>query len=159
MRRLTRPALGLVALLLCAAVLAWRIRTIANEPRVALGPRAVQLMYNRMLALRIIDYARTHRRPAYYMDSVLAHLDSAEARLVSDLGTDLWGGRVYYAWTWCDFRLSSDAGEPWPRSQAAWDSTWREARARGRLGMPHVISEEYPWPRGVGRTHDCHGGP
>lgn len=155
-RALIRPAIGLAAVVLCAVVLASRVRAVANEPRMALGPRVVQFMNNRMLALRIDAYARRYGRPAYAFDSVLAHLDSAEARLVSDLRTDLWGDQVVYGWSWCGYTVSSGAGlwqMPWFKEEL--DS----ARSRGRSRLPFEVSEEYSWPRGVGRTYDCGGGP
>jgi hypothetical protein len=153
-----RAAVGLAAVVLCAVVFASRVRTIGREPRVALSPRVAQLMYNRMLALRIEAYARQYGRPAYDLDSVLAHLDSAGAALVSDLRTDLWGEPVSYFWTWCNFSLLSRAGASPPQIAAAFDSMLREQRARERSFPPLVLGEEYPWPPGVGRTERCFGG-
>jgi hypothetical protein len=80
MRVMTRRAgVGLAVVSLCAIVLASRVRTVAGEPRVTVGPRVVQLMDNRLLAVRIGAYARRYGRPAYSLDSVTAHRDSADA--------------------------------------------------------------------------------
>ena len=136
-----RTAIDLVAIVLCATVLASRIHTLVNQPRVVPASRVAQLMYNRMLALRIEAYAREYGRPAYYLDSVMAHLDSADAKIVSELRTDLWGKPVHYFWTWCFFTLTSSAG---------WDGY--------SDGPQHWVTERYPWPRGVGRTQKCFGG-
>jgi hypothetical protein len=154
-----RTAIGLAAVILCASVLGWRVRTIAREQRVPVSPRVTQLMYNRMLARWIQAYARTYRRPAYYLDSVLAHLDSAERRVVSNLLTDLWGDRVYYVWTYCDFTLASHAGaRPWLRPPPP-DTVAPVKPARWGPEPPQgELREEYPWPPGVGRTDKCLGG-
>lgn len=140
-RMLTRrTAIDLVVIALCAIVLASRIRTLVNEPRVVPASRVAQLMYNRMLALRIEAYAREYGRPAYYLDSVMAHLDSADVKIVSGLRTDLWGEPVHYFWTWCWFTVTSRAGRA------------------GYAGGPwNWVTERYPWPRGVGRTQKCFG--
>ena len=136
-----RTVIDLVAIVLCAAVLASRIHTLVNQPRVVPASRVAQFMYNRMLALRIEAYAREYGRPAYYLDSVMAHLDSADAKIVSGLRTDLWGKPVLYFWTWCWFTVTSRAG-------------WTD-----QPGAPsHWVTERYPWPHGVGRTQKCFGG-
>lgn len=132
----TRATVGLAAVLLCALVLAWRLRTIAREPRVWVAPRVAQLMYDRLLAQQIEDYARRYRRPAYFLDSVVAHLDSADAAAFRSRMTDLWGDPIGYLWSYCGFSLRSDGGtRRWPGNG---------------------VVEEYSWPRGVGRTRDCH---
>ena len=134
-----RTALGLAAVCLCAIVLMWRVTTITREPRVAVSPRVVQLMYNRRLALRIDAYARRYGRPPYYLDSVMAHLDSADdAEFQSNL-TDLWGDSVTYVWSRCGFRLVSLAGGQPPGG--AW------------------VVEEYEWPRDVRQPRNCEGDP
>ncbi|MEJ7812754.1 MAG: hypothetical protein WKG32_20235 [Gemmatimonadaceae bacterium] len=133
-----RSALGVAAVVLCTTVLAWRLRTVAREPHVAVNRRVAQLMNNRLLAQRIAAYAQTYDRPAYHLDSVVAHLDSPDRRLVSELRTDLWGAPVLYLWSWCSFRLMSPGG--------------RTGRASGRL-----IMEDYPWPPGVAPAEKCSG--
>ena len=164
-----RSAIGLAAVVLCAALLAWRVRTIAREQRVPVDPRVTQLMYNRMLAQWITAYAREYGRPAYYLDSVMAHLDSADAKLVSELRTDLWGDRIRYSWSYCHFTLASPAGtRPWRRRPPRADTVAPVApapvapapatRARWLPEPPQgEIHEEYPWPPGVGRTDRCYG--
>jgi len=118
-----------------------RIYTLVNQPRVVLAPRVAQFMHDRMLAQHIEDYAQRYGRPAFYLDSVIAHLDSGDAKIVSGLRTDLWGDPVHYRWTWCDFTLSSSAG-----------------RANQPGGFRYSIREKYPWPSGVGRTENCFSG-
>ena len=135
-----RTTIDVVAIVLCATMLAARLHALINQPRVVPASRVAQLMYNRRLALWVEDYARKYGRPAFYLDSVVAHLDSTDAKTVSELRTDFGGKPVHYFWTWCYFTLSSDAG-------------W--------TGYPgahlHWVTERFPWPRGVGRMQDCFG--
>jgi hypothetical protein len=147
-----RTVLGMIAVVLATTGLAWRIRAISREPRVILAPRAVQLMYNRMLSLRIQRYAARYGRPAFRLDSVLAHLDSTDARVVSDLSTDLWGDEVAYRWSFCSFTLVSRAGQQYaPPSPAP-----AESLRAGQLSPPGAwVEEEYAWPTGVGRKERC----
>jgi hypothetical protein len=154
-----RTWIDLALIVLCAVVLVSRIRSIRSEPRIGQSARVVQLMYNRMLAQRVLAYAERYRRPAFELDSVVAHLDPEDAQLVTRLRTDLWGHRVMYNWSWCGFGFMSDAGEPQPWPSSAFDSAWKDANAHGRWRMPYHINEEYSWPRGVGRTYNCGGGP
>lgn len=157
---LVRSIVGVLTVMALAVVLVSRVRAIASEPRLRLAPRVVQLMYNRMLAQRIQAYARAYGRPPYAFDSVLAHLDSAETDAVLELRTDLWGGKVYYGWTWCDFTIGSDVGGAFRRlPPASFDSLMRLSAAHGRFGVSLDIREDYSWPPGVGRKRDCLGGP
>lgn len=144
--------MGLIAVVIAATGLGWRIRRISREPRVVLAPRAVQLMYNRMLSLRVQQYAARYGRPAFRLDSVLAHLDSTDARAVSDLSTDLWGDEVIYSWSFCSFTLVSRAGqENEPPSPAPAESL----RASQLFPPGAWVEEDYAWPTGVGRTERC----
>lgn len=147
-----RTLVGIAALVLALAGFGWRLRNIAREPREAVAPRAEQLMYNRMLSLRIRSYAARYGRPPFYLDSVVAHLDSTDARLVADLRTDLWGEPVIYFWTYCSFRLISDGGLRRDAPAPAPEDTIRPGRF---LRFAGDVEEEYPWPRGVGRTEHC----
>lgn len=144
--------MGLIAALIATTCLVLRIREISRRPRVVLASRAAQLMYNRALALRIQRYAARYGRPAFRLDSVLAHLDSADVRVVSDLSTDLWGEEVAYGWSFCSFTLVSRAGEEFaPTSPAP-----AESLRAGQLSPPGGwVEEAYAWPAGVGRTDRC----
>jgi hypothetical protein len=135
MRPTLRSAIALACVLALTGLLAWRIKTLRAEPHLALSARVYQLMYDRTLAQWVQAYAAAYGRPAFSIDSVLAHLDTADANTVDELLTDMWGRRVHYGWDYCSFALSSTAG-------------WRTPRER-------QIFEHYSWPVGVGRTHDC----
>src|SRR5688572_11033477 len=60
--------------------------------------RVAQRQQLRWMSAYITAYAREHGRPAFYLDSVVAHLDSATAAQFNDYRYDLWGDRVYYWW-------------------------------------------------------------
>jgi hypothetical protein len=133
--------LGAVALMLAGVTLRWRVETLSHQREVILGARPIQLMYNRMLAVRILAYSRRYGRPAYYLDSVVVHLDSAEAELVHDLRTDLWGQPVMYGWSYCGFSIGSSgetAGRP-AHVEVVRLST-------GRSTPLSWISERFSWP-------------
>jgi hypothetical protein len=154
-----RSLIGVAAVLLGVSMLGWRIRAIVRTPRVAVSTRVAQLMDNRLLALKIEAYAKRYGRPAYFLDSVVAHLDSADAAVFRRNLTDLWGDPVSYQWTWCDFTLVSWTGMRGRLlSVPASDSIRRAMALRGRMGFPAVIDERYPWPAGVGRTQNCFAG-
>lgn len=105
-----RTIVGAIVFLLAIAVLAWRIAVIRGRPATSDAPRTAERMYLRMIARRVEAYARAYHRPAYALDSVVAHLDATNARLMRDLETDLWGQPVQYAWSRCGFTLRSSGG-------------------------------------------------
>lgn len=105
-----RTIVGAVVFLLAIGVLAWRIAVIRGQPAITSAPRTAERMYLRMIARRVETYARAYHRPAYALDSVVAHLDATNARLMRDLEMDLWGHPVEYAWSPCGFTLRSSGG-------------------------------------------------
>lgn len=105
-----RTIVGAIVFVLAIGVLAWRIAVIRGQPGITDAPRTAERMYLRMLAHRVEAYARTYHRPASALDSVVAHLDATNARLMRDLEIDLWGRPVRYAWSTCGFTLRSSGG-------------------------------------------------
>jgi hypothetical protein len=117
--------------MLAIGVLAWRIAAIRGQAAVANAPRTAERTYLRIVARHVETYARTYRRPAYSLDSVVAHLDATNARLMRDLETDVWGNPVQYAWSRCGFTLRSGGGG----SDASID-----------VNDPRWITERHAWP-------------
>lgn len=132
---------GVIVFVLLVGALAWRIVVIRGTPALTNGPRAAEQMYLRLIGERVEQYARAYHRPAYSLDSVTAHLDSTNARLVRDLEQDLWGRPVEYAWTRCGFALQSRGGV------ASGADTLAAHQAR--------ITERFAWPPGVRADTSC----
>lgn len=119
------------------------------------NPRVAQRQQLRWLSAYITAYARDYGRPAFYLDSVVAHLDSATAVRFNSYLVDLWGDKVYYRWDEQSFELSSRAGLS-PRRHSQLQDSVRLARlARGdssgvtrpwTLAKRFDIREEYWWP-------------
>lgn len=119
------------------------------------NPRVAQRQQIRWLSAYITAYARKYGRPAFHLDSVVAHLDSATARQFRTYLVDLWGERVYYWWNEQTFELSSAAGLS-PDRRARMEDSVRTLRfARGdTAGLSHPfaltkrfeVREEYWWP-------------
>ena len=117
--------------------------------------RAVQRQYLRWLAYRITAYAREYGRPAFHLDSVTAHMDSARAAEFNRNLVDIWGRPVFYHWDESRFTLASDAGAARIRDRP-YDSV-RAAEFR-RLTQEQQfqrwmaetrrleVREEYGWP-------------
>ena len=149
-----RTAASLVVAAACAVVLGWRVREIRATPRIEVAPRVAELMYMRLLSRWIDDYAAKYGRPAFSIDSVEAHLDPGDLRVVRNLRTSIYGGLVRYGWDYCGFSLDVSTGIPQPQ---------RARPAKGVAGPPRFtldlgpswIIEGYSWPQGVGRATDC----
>lgn len=120
------------------------------------NPRVVQRQQLRFLGAYITDYGRQHGRPAFHLDSVEAHLDSATRARFHDYRTDIWGNPVHYWWDETRFHLSSGAGLAPRQRERKEDSIAAAWKALGRAvdGWEHVgaiqrrisINEEYWWP-------------
>ena len=116
--------------------------------------RAVQRQYLRWIAYRITAYAREYGRPAFHLDSVAAHLDSAKAAEFRRNLVDIWDRPVYYWWDECRFILSSSAGRSnrdYPDDSPRTDSVvtlTQEQRFRAMMAADrrHTVREEYGWP-------------
>jgi hypothetical protein len=135
-----RPAIvGAIVFVLAIGVLAWRIAAIRGQPAITDAPRTAEQTYLRMIAQHVQTYARTYHRPAYSLDSVVSHLDSANARLMRDLATDPWGQPVQYTWSPCGFTLRSSGGAA-------------RADSSGAAGSARWITERHPWPAGAARS-------
>jgi len=132
---------GAAVFVLLVGVLAWRIVVVRSNPAVTNAPRAAEQTYLRLIAQRVELYARTYHRPAYSLDSVSAHLDSTNARLMRDLRRDLWGHPVEYAWTRCGFTLQSRGGS----------ANRAVSSAEERAG----ITERFSWPATVRPDTGC----
>ena len=132
---------GAIVFVLLVGVLAWRIVVIRDSPAVTNAPRAAEQMYLRLIGQRVELYARTYHRPAYSLDSVSAHLDSTNARLMRDLRRDLWGHPVGYAWTRCGFTLLSRGASGSSAESSADELGW--------------ITERFSWPSTVRPDSSC----
>jgi hypothetical protein len=132
-------------------------RVSAAGPVESMNPRAAQRQYLRYLGTKTIEYAQRYRRPAFALDSVLAHLDSRDAVLFRTAMTDLWGHHVFYSWNEATFEVSSGAGTTQARIAWVWDSlrktldTLKDAKtadfiASVRMGDRTSIRERYWWP-------------
>jgi len=128
------------------------------------NPRAAQRQQLRYLAARIVEYADRHGRPAFFLDSVAAHLDSAHASVFNRYRVDVWGDSVLYFWNERGFQLKSESGYNWPseRATAAADSvrpmiqacTESNGHSKNWACMFAIdrrlsILEEYGWPQFV----------
>jgi hypothetical protein len=117
--------------------------------------RVTQRQQLRWMSAYITAYAREYGRPAFYPDSVIAHLDSATAAQFTAYLKDVWGDKVWYWWNEQTFELSSAGGiSPW-RSARMQDSIRALRIARGdtaglfrpfALAKRLDIREEYWWP-------------
>jgi hypothetical protein len=129
--------LGGCLLCLATILLVVRVRALSHANDLVLGDRPIQLVYMRMLAVRVKNYAQRSGRPAYSLDSVAAHLDSGEVRLFRDLSTDLWGSPLGYTWSGSSFTLSSSAGfrvlHGWPPNEGLFETYWWPDNARRAL--------------------------
>ena len=134
-------------------VLGWRIRRIRRAPRILVSDRVASLMYLRLVSRSVYAYAEHFGRPPYNVDSIYAHLDSAQAASLNTEFAGLW--HFGYWWTWCDYTLSARTAPPPDSIPQEWIGP--PGRKPG-YGPPRV-EENYSWPPGVGRTTDCHGGP
>jgi hypothetical protein len=125
-------------------VLALPILLIAMRPR-KIPSRAViraeQLDRLRFVAGRVTQYARTYHRPAYYLDSVTAHLDSTDAAEFRIYLNDLWGDPIEYSWDFTTFSLWSNAGASNVFAEAALDSALRQLDSGGR--SKHETQREF----------------
>lgn len=152
-----------------AAALAIALQAFARrrpEPDPAVL-RSAELAQLRFVAGRLTEYAREYHRPAFYLDSVTAHLDSADAAEFRGYLVDLWGDSISYRWDYWTFRLTSDAGTTNSGWWAAYDSAWSATghTAPEGFGNPDSfailqelrrtlhVGEEYWWPDSArGRT-------
>lgn len=91
-------------------VLGWRIRRIRRAPRIKVSDRVASLMYLRLVSRSVYAYAEKFGRPPYNVDSIYAHLDSAEKASLDANFAGLW--HFGYWWTWCDYRLNAGTAPP-----------------------------------------------
>lgn len=151
-QRVRASLLGAFALAAIAALVDLRI---THRTESHWNPRVAQRQQLRWLSAYITAYAREYGRPAFYLDSVAAHLDSATAARFKSYLVDLWGDRIYYRWDEQSFELSSRAGLS-PRRHSELQDSVRVARlARGDssgVTRPWTVAkyfdvrEEYWWP-------------
>jgi hypothetical protein len=123
-RRWLLSSAGIV-LIVAVSALALTMRPRKIPDRAAI--RADQLARLNFVAGRVTEYAREYHRPAYFLDSVAAHLDSAHAAEFRSYLTDLWGDPIEYDWNFTSFSLWSNAGTSNLRRAAAFDSAMRHA--------------------------------
>lgn len=119
------------------------------------NPRVTQRQQIRWLSAYITAYAMEYRRPAFHLDSVVAHLDSATAARFKDYLVDLWGDRIFYWWNEQTFELGSPGGISPERHTRMADSVRALRIARGdTAGLSHPfalakrfdVRERYWWP-------------
>ena len=133
--------------------------TRSSHDHAAWNPRVAQRAQLRWLSAYITDYGRRYGRPAFHLDSVEAHLDSATRAKFSDYRTDIWGRSVYYWWDETTFTLTSSAGLT-PRQRVrkedsiaeSWKAQGRDAsgwQAIGVISRRLSVIERYGWPAEV----------
>lgn len=125
----------------------------------AWNPRVAQRQQLRYLSAYVTDYGRRFGRPAFHLDSVEAHLDSATRAKFADYRTDIWGNRVHYWWDETSFTLTSSAGLTSKQRTRKEDSIAASWKARGRdVSSWHAVGvisrrlsviERYGWPTEV----------
>ena len=156
-----------IVLLALSAVVGLSMVTLAyarnRHDDQGMDPRAGQREYLRWMAAKIFDYSVAYHRPVYFTDSVVAHLDSADAARFRRFSVDLWGDPVSYWWDEYGFTLTANAGVTPQMRNAIEDSVYRaeaEARKRGEpdpaaktpwkpIGRNLTIREEFGWPPDV----------
>ena len=147
-----RPVVAALLIAIVAAVIDLRAEREAPD---AWNARAAQRQRLRWMSAYVTAYGRQYGRPAFYLDSVIAHLDSATAAQFNAYRTDFWGESVNYSWNERTFELRSTAGLFGPRLDRTEDSVRALWIARGdsmRLSHPGaifdrlVVREEYWWP-------------
>lgn len=120
----------LIASAVIAAIVLLSALFAAMRPRKAPDRAEIQaqeLARLRFVAGRLTQYANEYHRPAFRLDSVAVHLDSADAAEFRSFLTDLWGDTIDYYWNYSGFRLSSNAGLTGLGRAAAEDSALRQA--------------------------------
>jgi hypothetical protein len=147
-----RTWIGMAVVAAGTLSLAWRLRTISQEPRMLVSDRVASLMYLRVVSRPIFAYAERYRRPPYALDSVLVHLDSSERATMHRALSYLSG--FSYGWSWCGYVLGVLTAPP-PDSIPNRFS----APDHRRYYNPPSIREEYRWPFGVGRANHCYDTP
>jgi hypothetical protein len=142
-----------IAIISLGALVATRVA--ARERNDHLRYRAVQRQYLRWLAYRVKAYAREHGRPAFHLDSVTAHMDSARAAEFRRNLIDIWGQPVFYHWDESRFILGSFAGtsrlrdRPYDSVRAAeFQKLTREQQFQRWMAETRRVEvrEEYAWP-------------
>lgn len=160
---MARKVRSLIAVAIMAGVALVVERWPERQPYDHLYARAVQRQRLRWLAYHIYAYAREHKRPAFTLDSVLAHLDSSTAVEFKHLMIDIWGMRVFYDWDESSFTLAATGGA---RFGSAWaaaiqpppNSTKAEQYiALFAAGRRLTVREEYGWPAGARGTRNALG--
>lgn len=146
----------IAALVLVVGALVVDRRNARSDEDPAWDPRVAQRQQLRFLGAYITDYGRRFGRPAFHLDSVEIHLDSATRAKFSEYRTDIWGDRVYYMWDVTTFTLVSRGGLRQDQRErredsiaAAWKSIGRPVTgwdAIGRIQRRVQIIEEYWWP-------------
>jgi len=128
---------------------------VTREASASSNPRAAQRQRLRWMSAYVTAYARQYGRPAFYLDSVTAHLDSATAAQFNAYRTDLWGEGVAYSWDERTFELRSSAGYFASQRDRMEDSVRALLIARGdSIGLSRpgetvrrfFVREEYWWP-------------
>lgn len=150
--RVRAPLLIAVGVALVAGVVDFRA---SRRQESNWNPRVAQRQQIRWLSAYITAYARDYGRPAFHIDSVISHLDSATAAQFRAYLVDLWGDKIYYRWDEQSFYLMSNAGLSFRRKNYLQDSTNKARIARGdtawrthpwAIARHFDIREEYWWP-------------
>ncbi|HVX41170.1 MAG TPA: hypothetical protein VHB25_16505 [Gemmatimonadaceae bacterium] len=142
MRRVARwlgtPSLGARRFMWGALIIATSGACLAAYRRAhgqpeTMNPRAAERERLRYLRARVVEYATLFHRPAFTLDSVAAHLDSAEAAQFESLRTNPWGSAVGYAWGPRSFELISYISRDRPRPRWIVERAALPEAAQGHL--------------------------
>jgi hypothetical protein len=90
-----RRLAGIAALVLSIATLDWRIRSLRDESRLELSPRAAKIMKVKRLTDRLSRYAETWGRPVFAWTGV-HHMSAAESTVYEGLRRDLADEAIEY---------------------------------------------------------------
>lgn len=115
-----RSIAGLIALVLVAATLGWRIHVLRTPNRIELGPRSAELLRIQRVAGRVTRYAMQYGRPVYRWDLAHPHITEAESTSVEALRADLYDDGLRFSWDdsafWIESRFYRGIGQNfgWP---------------------------------------------
>lgn len=132
---------ALVTVLTCATLVTFRR---GRRDPAAMDPRAAEREHLRYMRARLSEYASTFHRPAYTLDSVSAHLDSADATAFNSLRVNRWGHPVGYWWGPRGFGLISYVSREGPSPRFVVERSGLPEAARGHLNAWGMYVPDHP---------------